>query len=246
MQNLFSSKSKNAKKIAVLIDPDKFSFSEDYVNNINLNSPDYIFVGGSGFIDNSIFQKTVLYLKENTSIPVIIFPGDNSQRSVNADGLLLLSVFQSEKKEYIIGQLISVASQLIDEKVPLYPTLYVLMDGQKKTSTLQVLDINIPQLPNSFEDIKNYIISAKILKYQYIYLEAGSGAKKPVTCDVIRKAKNILKNECLIVGGGIQNSTQLMDAYKAGSDIVVVGNILEKNPDLLSSFIKIRNSFNIN
>lgn len=243
MQNFFLLGNKNAKKIAILIDPEKFSFKKDFIQIINSTSPDYIFVGGSGIIDELKFKNTIIFFKEHTSIPIIIFPGDNSQRSEKADGLLLLSVFQSEKKEFIVGQLIDVVHKLIEEKVPLFPTLYLLLNGQKKTATMEVLDIDKPVLPSTFDEIEPYILSAKILKYEYFYLEAGSGAKKPVSEDIIQKSKQLLANECLLVGGGIKNSVQLKKAYEAGADIIVIGNILEENPYLLSEFIQIRNSF---
>jgi putative glycerol-1-phosphate prenyltransferase len=243
MQNDIFFGNKNAKKLAILIDPDKFSFSNDFISIINQNSPDYLFVGGSGHIDSSLFERTIQYLKDCTKIPVIIFPGDNKQRSTRADGLLLLSVLQSEKKEFIVGQLIDVAHKLIEEKVPLFPTLYLLLDGQKKTATMEVLDIDKPLLPSTFDEIEKYILSAKILKYEYFYLEAGSGADKPVSEEIIKKSKKILENEMLIVGGGIRNCTQLKNAYHAGADLVVIGNALEENPMLLSEFVQIRNAF---
>jgi putative glycerol-1-phosphate prenyltransferase len=243
MQNNVFFGNKNAKKLAILIDPDKFSFSNDFISVINQNSPDYLFVGGSGHIDSSLFERTIKYLKDSTKIPVIIFPGDNKQRSSKADGLLLLSVFQSEKKEFIVGQLIEVAKELIVENVPLFPTLYILLDGLTKTNTMQVLDFDSSNFSNSFDEIERYILSAKILKYEYVYLEAGSGAAKPVSEEIIKKSKKILENEMLIVGGGIRNCTQLKNAYHAGADIVVIGNALEENPMLLSEFVEIRNAF---
>ena len=243
MQNDVFFGNKNAKKLAILIDPDKFSFSNDFISIINQNSPDYLFVGGSGHIDSSLFEGTIQYLKDRTKIPLIIFPGDNKQRSTRADGLLLLSVFQSEKKEFIVGQLIEVAKELIFENVPLFPTLYILLDGLKKTNTMQVLDFDSSNFSNSFDEIERYILSAKILKYEYVYLEAGSGAAKPVSEEIIKKSKKILENKMLIVGGGIRNCTQLKNAYHAGADIVVIGNALEENPMLLSEFVQIRNAF---
>jgi phosphoglycerol geranylgeranyltransferase len=243
MQNDIFFGNKNAKKLAILIDPDKFSFSNDFISIINQNSPDYLFVGGSGHIDSSLFEGTIQYLKDRTKIPLIIFPGDNKQRSTRADGLLLLSVFQSEKKEFIVGQLIEVAKELILENVPLFPTLYILLDGLTKTNTMQVLDFDSSNFSNSFDEIERYILSAKILKYEYVYLEAGSGAAKPVSEEIIKKSKKILENEMLIVGGGIRNCTQLKNAYHAGADLVVIGNALEENPMLLSEFVQIRNAF---
>ena len=127
MQNDVFFGNKNAKKLAILIDPDKFSFSNDFISIMNQNSPDYLFVGGSGHIDSSLFERTIQYLKDCTKIPVIIFPGDNKQRSTRADGLLLLSVFQSEKKEFIVGLLIEVAKELILENAMVNPHLRSLV-----------------------------------------------------------------------------------------------------------------------
>jgi putative glycerol-1-phosphate prenyltransferase len=108
---------------------------------------------------------------------------------------------------------------------------------------MQVLDFDPSNFSNSFDEIERYILSAKILKYEYVYLEAGSGAAKPVSEEIIKKSKKILENEMLIVGGGIRNCTQLKNAYHAGADIVVIGNALEENPMLLSEFVQIRNAF---
>jgi putative glycerol-1-phosphate prenyltransferase len=139
--------------------------------------------------------------------------------------------------------LIEVAKELIFENVPLFPTLYILLDGLKKTNTMQVLDFDSSNFSNSFDEIERYILSAKILKYEYVYLEAGSGAAKPVSEEIIKKSKKILENKMLIVGGGIRNCSQLKNAYHAGADLVVIGNALEENPMLLSEFVQIRNAF---
>lgn len=243
MENDIFFGNKNAKKLAVLIDPVKFSFSNHFVSVINDTQPDYIFVGGSGEIDIDLFDSTIQYLKQNLNIPVIIFPGNNKQRSTKADGLLLLSVFQAKEKEYIIGQLIKVAKDLIMEKVPLFPTLYLLIDGLKETSTMKALDLDSSNMLSSFEKIEELILTAKILNFKYVYLEAGSGAQKPVSEDIIYKSKHLLDKEILIVGGGIRSNEQLYNAYQAGADIVVIGNSLETQPLLLNEFIKIRNSF---
>ena len=74
-----------------------------------------------------------------------------------------------------------------------------------------------------------------------IYLEAGSGAKTPVSPDIIREVR---KNTSipLIVGGGIRTPEAMQAAYNAGADIVVIGNHFESHPEELQKFLSAKRS----
>jgi phosphoglycerol geranylgeranyltransferase len=60
----------------------------------------------------------------------------------------------------------------------------------------------------------------------FIYLEAGSGAKRPVPPEMIRAVKKHI-DVPLIVGGGIKSRSQALTAASAGANIVVTGNVIE-------------------
>ena len=171
------------------------------------------------------------FLKENTDIPVLLFPGDYSQVTDNADGLLFLSLLSGRNPEYLIEQQIKSVPYLKNSTLEIIPTGYILIDGGTQASVLKVSNTSpIPQ-----ENIELAVATAVAGMYkgkQLIYLEAGSGAKNPVNANLIA---NVKENICipLIVGGGIKTTAQLHNAYKNGADLVVIGTAFEKNYDLL-------------
>jgi putative glycerol-1-phosphate prenyltransferase len=73
---------------------------------------------------------------------------------------------------------------------------------------------------------------------QLIYLEAGSGAENHVPLETIRLVRSKL-NIPIIVGGGITDVEKLQHIINAGADLVVVGNALENDPQLLKQFSQI-------
>ena len=68
-----------------------------------------------------------------------------------------------------------------------------------------------------------------------IYMDAGSGAINPISAEMINKVKHTIEVP-LIVGGGINTPEKAATATKAGANIVVVGNALEKSTDRLLEF----------
>jgi phosphoglycerol geranylgeranyltransferase len=61
---------------------------------------------------------------------------------------------------------------------------------------------------------------------RFIYLEAGSGARRPVPPEMIRLVKSYI-DVPLIAGGGIKSRSQALAAASAGADIIVTGNVIE-------------------
>jgi putative glycerol-1-phosphate prenyltransferase len=71
-----------------------------------------------------------------------------------------------------------------------------------------------------------------MLGMQLIYMDAGSGALFPISAQMIAAVKSEI-NIPLIVGGGIKDAKSVTAACKAGADIIVVGNLLEKKPEMM-------------
>jgi len=66
-----------------------------------------------------------------------------------------------------------------------------------------------------------------------VYLDAGSGAIDPVHSDVITAVKEAITIP-LVIGGGVDSLKKLKAAYDAGADMVVMGNVFEKDPRFIS------------
>ncbi|SDG41522.1 geranylgeranylglyceryl/heptaprenylglyceryl phosphate synthase [Psychroflexus sediminis] len=211
--------------LSILIDPDKFDLSatKDFLNRIP-GSTSYLFVGGSQ-VRNGQTELVVNQLKKNTELPLILFPGDVSQITDQADAILFLSLLSGRNPEYLITQQVKSISKLQHSSLEIIPTGYILIDGGVPTSVLEVSQTKaIP--PDQIDTIVHTALAGQFSGKQLIYLEAGSGAAWPVSAEIISEVK---KNTSvpLVVGGGIRTELQKETAYQAGADMVVMGNAFE-------------------
>ncbi|MDO9038326.1 MAG: geranylgeranylglyceryl/heptaprenylglyceryl phosphate synthase [Lutibacter sp.] len=219
---------KGEKLLAILLDPDKTSLDKlpEISSRIDTLNANFIFVGGS-FVENQLTDLFVKTLKKYTKLPVILFPGDFSQLTNYADGLLFLSLLSGRNPEYLIEQQVKSVPFLKNSNLEIIPTGYILIDGGTNSSVLKMSNTK----PISQENIQLAVDTAVAGMYkgkQLIYLEAGSGAKIPVNSQLISEVKKHI-NIPLIVGGGIKTKEQLENAYENGADLVVVGTAFENN-----------------
>lgn len=220
------------KQLAVLIDPDKQTEETllRLVKQAENCKVDLFFVGGSLLVEDS-FERTVSIIKANSSIPVIIFPGNNYQISDKADALLFLSLISGRNAEYLIGQHVTAAPLIKEHGIEAIPTGYMLIDGGR-VSTTSYITQTVP-IPSDKPDIAvATAMAGEMLGMKMIYLEAGSGALQHVSVAMISAVKKNISVP-LIVGGGIRSGEHAEAVCKAGADIIVVGNVLEKEPELL-------------
>jgi phosphoglycerol geranylgeranyltransferase len=97
------------------------------------------------------------------------------------------------------------------------------------------------------ERIAAYATTAEYYGFKIIYLEAGSGAKKPVSPNLIKSAKESC-GLTIVVGGGIRDGETAKIAADAGADWIITGNLTEgfDNADelqiVLTDFISKMNS----
>lgn len=228
LKHIQASAKKGKKLLAILLDPDKTSLEKisNTTKRIEQLKADFIFVGGST-VANGLTNLFVEKLKENSQIPIVLFPGDYSQVTNKADALLFLSLLSGRNPEYLIEQQIKAVPYLKNSSLEIIPTGYILIDGGTNSSVLKVSKTS----PISQKNIELAVDTAVAGMYkgkQLIYLEAGSGAKIPVSEQLISEVKKAL-NIPLIVGGGIRSTKQLKKAYNCGADLVVIGTAFEQN-----------------
>lgn len=222
------------KKLAILLDPEKANL--DALSFTSESHPDYIFVGGSTGGDTTDFVRNLKFeiINHKCQIPIILFPGNSSQFTPEADAVLFLSLLSGNNPEYIVGQQIKSARAIYESHMDFVPTAYILIDGGVETSTMRVTGTK-PLDPSDLQTIIDTCIAAELMGKKAIYLEAGSGALNPVSTDII-KAVRAHTSLTLIVGGGIRTPEAMNAAYDAGADIVVIGNHFEAHPEELALF----------
>jgi putative glycerol-1-phosphate prenyltransferase len=236
LKDIYSSicerKGNGKKSFAVLIDPDKVN-DEKMLQLIQLAitaKVDYFLVGGSLVISNYL-DECVRFITKNCSIPVLLFPGNSAQVSRYADALLYLSLISGRNPELLIGQHVVSAPAIKKSGLEIVSTGYMVIDGGAPTTVSYIS--NATPLPADKDEIAMCTAMAgEMLGMKLIYMDAGSGAKKPVTESMIELvAKNI--EVPLIIGGGIKTPEKAYLDCKAGADIIVVGNAIEKDESLI-------------
>jgi phosphoglycerol geranylgeranyltransferase len=226
------------KRIAILIDPDKNTTDslQLIVKNCNLGGVDFIFVGGSLVVGN--ISETISFIKQNTHIPVLIFPGNVIQISDKADGILFLSLISGRNPEYLIGQHVISAPTLKKSGIEVISTAYILIENGRTTS-VEYMSNTVPIPANKPEIVVATALAGEMLGMKMIYLEAGSGAAKSVALGIIREVKKNTKIPVL-VGGGIRNARDVSKIFIAGADLVVIGSAVEESPDIILEICKAR------
>ena len=231
--NLFTErKAQGRKSFAVLIDPDKVNeASLEQIVKISVDAKvDYFFVGGSLVISNYV-DECIQYIKRSCSIPVVLFPGNPSQVSKYADALLYLSLISGRNAELLIGQHVISAPVVKKSGLEILPTGYMVIDGGAPTTVSYIS--NASPIPADKNDIAMCTAMAgEMLGMQLIYMDAGSGAKRAITESMIQKVAQSI-DVPLIVGGGIIDPEKAYLNCKAGADIIVVGNAIEKDATLI-------------
>ena len=232
LSDLYERKENGQKSFAVLIDPDKVNL-DNLTNLLDLcieYHADYIFVGGS-LITNYVMGDVIAKIKSYTNIPVILFPGNSLHIDNQADAILLLSLISGRNPDFLIGQHVISAPVLRKSGLEILPTGYILIDSGRQTTVSYIS--NTTPIPYDKPGIAACTAMAgEMLGLKLTYLDAGSGAMNPVSPEMIAAVRQSVDTP-IIVGGGINSIKKAKNALSAGADVIVVGNGIEENIDLL-------------
>src|SRR6476661_3577974 len=230
--SLCERKDSGKKSFAVLIDPDKVNNNKmQTLIELALNAKvDYFLVGGSLVVSNYL-DECVQLIKENCAIPVILFPGSANQVSKYADALLYLSLISGRNADLLIGQHVISAPVVKQSGLEIMPTGYMVIDGGAPTTVSYIS--NAAPIPADKNEIAMCTAMAgEMLGMKLIYMDAGSGAKRAITEGMIEKVSRCIEVP-LVIGGGITDPEKAYRNCKAGADVIVVGNAIEKDAGLI-------------
>ena len=239
--NIYSSLQKSIvsgkKHFAVLIDPDKYNLAalKRVVKIATKSGADYFFFGGS-LLTKDNQDQFILTIRELSKIPVILFPGNSLQLNAHADGILLLSLISGRNPDMLIGRHVISAPFLKSSGLEILPTGYMLIESGRMT-TVTYMSNTTPIPSNKDEIAVCTAMAGEMLGLKLIYMDAGSGAEHPVPGSMIRKVKAAVKAP-LIIGGGITTPELAKKAWDSGADVVVIGNAIETNPELIKEISK--------
>lgn len=231
-QSLLEKKRNGQKSFAILIDPDKITTASlTHLIDLALAArADYFLVGGSLVVSDNL-DACILAIKERCSIPVMLFPGSPSQISRHADALLYLSLISGRNADLLIGQHVISAPFVKKSGLEIISTGYMVIDGGAPTTVSYIS--NATPIPADKADIALCTAMAgEMLGKKIIYMDAGSGARKAVSEEMISLVANNIEVP-LVVGGGIRDAEKAYLNCKAGADVIVVGNAIEKDPSLI-------------
>jgi phosphoglycerol geranylgeranyltransferase len=237
--NLCAVAQKRGGAYFILIDPDTRRDAElkDFVREICQQGADAILVGGSLIIDTD-FQNSIKIVRENSTLPIIIFPGSVQQLSYNADAILYLSLISGRNPNYLFGDHV-VAAPFI-KKIGIEPisTGYMLFESGS-TTTAEFMSNTKPLPINKPEIAMAHALAAQYFGMSVIYMEAGSGAKHSIPSPIVKAVAGYVDIP-VIVGGGIRTPEEAHSKVKAGATFIVTGNIYDNsdNIKLISEFAR--------
>ena len=227
LSNISENSRSGKKQLAVLLDPEKTSEEQlAYVAGcIDQGGIRLVLVGGSGYGEN--IDSFVKHLHRLTDAEIVLFPGSPAQFSADADALLLLSLMNSRNADLLVGQHVESAMRIRKSGIEVIPMGYILVDGGRESSVQRATGAIPLSAP---DEIVKTAVAAELLGKGLVYIEAGSGARVPVSEEIIRLVKQNISVP-LIIGGGIHTVEEMNAAFRAGADIVVVGNHFEECPE---------------
>lgn len=231
--SILKNKNANKKSFSLLIDPDKQNKNQllSVIEKANNANTDYFFVGGS-LLSHDSLDLCLNTIRENSSIPIVLFPGNAMQVNNNADGILFLSLISGRNPEMLIGKQVITAPILKQSSLEVLPTGYILIDSGRATTVSYMS--NTTPIPSD----KNTVAAAtamagEMLGLKLIFMDGGSGAKEPISEKMIKAVSQSIEVP-LIIGGGINSGEKAIQNCDAGADIIVVGNAIEKDKNLIS------------
>lgn len=233
-EQIIQAKRNGQKLLAILLDPDKIALEnlEGLLQKINQSPATHIFVGGS-IVQTTILEELMAILKQKTNLPVVIFPGDPSQISPQADAILFLSLLSGRNPDYLIEYQVRAAPILKKTNLEVISTGYILIESGNETAVARVSKTK-PLKRENLDLVLATAQAGEMLGNKLVYLEAGSGAKNAVPMEMIELISQNIEIP-IIVGGGIVDLHGIQKAYNAGADLVVIGTAFENNSHFFDS-----------
>ena len=224
-----------------LIDPQNVTHEKasELANKLQEMGTSAIMVGGSTVVSQRELDEIIKSIKNNASIPVILFPNGIAGLSEYADAIFFSSLMNSINPYYITGAQALGAPLVKRYDLEVLPMGYIIVGSNTGAAGFVGQALPIPSDKPELGSM--YALAAEYLGMRFVYLEAGSGSKMPVSSEMISLVKNSVGIK-VIVGGGIKTTEHARDIVNAGADILITGTLIEessiKNTEKLVKYLE--------
>lgn len=223
--------------VMVLFDPDRTSIDKvaELTKTVCEQGVKGILIGTSLLISPK-FDSFVAAVKKSADKPVILFPGGPHQVSSHADAVFFLSLLSGRNSEFLIGEQVKAVFLIKEYGLEVIPVGYILVESGNYTAVEYIS--NTKPIPRSKPEIAMaHALAGEYFGMKFIYLEAGSGADKPVPLEMVKKVKQTITIP-LVVGGGIRTKKDAQEIIRAGADYIVLGSIIEKSKEQFKEIMR--------
>ncbi|BAN89942.1 geranylgeranylglyceryl/heptaprenylglyceryl phosphate synthase [Aeropyrum camini] len=242
LEKLLEKRRSSGRLHFTLIDPDKTGPAEagEIAARAAEAGSDAVLVGGSIGVT---FEETdeVVKAAKTSGLPVILFPGGHTNASRHADAVLFLTVLNSDNPYYIVQAQILGAPLALKLGLEAIPTSYIIV-GYGGAAGFVARARPIPYEKPELAAL--HALAGAMMGGRIVYLEAGSGAPKPVPPEAVAASRKLIdaagyRGEVLLtVGGGVRTPEAARAAAEAGADVLVTGTLAEENPERLAEIVK--------
>ena len=209
-----------------LFDPEKVTplAAKQLAHEVKKAGTTAAMVGGS--TATSVYQLDAIVKAIKTSgLPVILFPNDVAGLSQHADAVFFMSLLNSLNPYYLSGVQALGAPLVKRYRLEPIPLAYLIVGEHAGAVGFVGYANPIPYDKPELAAI--YALAGEYMGMRYVYLEAGSGARRIVPPEMVRTVRDTCRMR-IITGGGVRTASQAKSLVDAGAQLIVTGTIAEK------------------
>ncbi|HLD81264.1 MAG TPA: geranylgeranylglyceryl/heptaprenylglyceryl phosphate synthase [archaeon] len=188
---------------------------------------DVILVGGSVGAQGELLDSTLIEVKKNSDLPVVLFPGGAGTVSSKADAVYFQSLINSRNPYWVSHLHITAAPHVKSMGLETIATTYIVIEPGGAVGW--VGDANL--VPRD----KPYLAAHAALAGKYfgtklVILESGSGSPTHAPVEMVRDVRKELGDDVLLfVAGGVKTPESAYELIKAGADGIHIGTVIESS-----------------
>ncbi|MFA5246700.1 MAG: geranylgeranylglyceryl/heptaprenylglyceryl phosphate synthase [Candidatus Micrarchaeia archaeon] len=211
-----------------LIDPDKIYLERAVAlaKQSYESGADAILLGGSIGAQGSQLDETTRMIKEEVSIPVVLYPGNVSGLTQYADAVYFMHMLNSRDVYWMSTALIQAAPVVHKMKIEAIPTTYLIIEPGRAVGWIG----NANLVPRDRPDLAAACaLAAKYSGSHVIITDSGSGAEIDTPPYELIKGVAAACNRELFYfyGGGVRTAQAAAQVIASGADGIQVGNAFE-------------------